>query len=45
MRCKGYLRMEAESSRKRRGENYWKTAILRALANSDEFCGGGYRQL
>ena len=40
-----YFQMEAESARKSRGENYWKTAILRALAGSRAFCDGGYRKL
>ena len=40
-----YFQMEAESSRKSRGENYWKTAILRALAENVDFCDGGHRLL
>ena len=40
-----YLQLEAESARVRRGENYWKTAILVALAASSEFCAGGFRYL
>ena len=40
-----YFREEANSARRRRGENYWKTAILRALADSDDFCAGGHRLL
>ena len=42
---KKYLKMEAESARRSRGENYWKTAILRALAKSSAFCNGGYKKL
>ena len=42
---KRYFEMEAESSRKSRGENYWKTAILRALAENVAFCDGGHRLL
>ena len=44
-RVKTYLEMEAESARKSRGEDYWKTAILRALAESNAFCNGGYKKL
>ncbi len=44
-RVKEYLQLEAESARKSRGENYWKTAILRALAGSRAFCSGGYKKL
>lgn len=40
-----YFQKEADSARRSRGENYWKTAILRALANSDDFCDGGHRLL
>ena len=40
-----YLRREAESARMRGGNNYWKTAILLALAENDEFCNGGFRYL
>ena len=40
-----YFQGEANSARRRRGENYWKTAILRALADSDDFCDGGHRLL
>lgn len=40
-----YLSKEADSSRKSRGNNYWKTAILRALADNDPFCDGGYKNL
>ena len=40
-----YFEMEADSSRKSRGENYWKTAILRALAKSADFCNGEHQLL
>ena len=40
-----YLQLEAESSLKSRGENYWKTALLRACARCDEFCDGGFRRM
>ena len=40
-----YLHLEAESSRKSRGENYWKTALLRACTRCTEFCDGGFRWL
>ena len=40
-----YFEMEAESARRNRGENYWKTAILRALGKSDDFCAGGHQLL
>ena len=40
-----YLLREAESSRDRQGENYWKTAVLQALADDTDFCGGGFRHL
>ena len=42
---KRYFEMEAESSRRSRGDNYWKTAILQALADSVDFCNGGHRLL
>ena len=42
---KSYLQRLGESVMKKRGENYWKTAILRALAASDDFCDGGHRLL
>ena len=42
---KRYFQKEAESAGRSRGENYWKTAILRALAASDDFCDGGHRLL
>ena len=40
-----YLQMEAQSSSNSRGENYWKTALLRALSNDNSFCDGGFRKL
>lgn len=40
-----YLEQEAESARRRGGENYWKTAILSGLAANQEFCAGGFRYL
>ncbi len=40
-----YLHLEAESSRKSRGENYWKTALLRACARCSEFCDEGFRRI
>ena len=39
-----YLQREAASSRSSRGENYWKTALLWALAKSTYFCSGGYKR-
>ena len=44
-RLREYLLQESVSARKSRGANYWKTAILRALGESDPFCHGGYRRL
>lgn len=38
-----YLQREAQSARRRGGENYWKTAILSGLAANQEFCAGGFR--
>ena len=40
-----YFNLEAESSRKSRGENYWKTALLRACARCTDFCDGGFRRM
>ncbi len=40
-----FLQGLGDSTRKSRGENYWKTAILRELAASHEFCDGGYKLL
>ena len=40
-----YLQREAESARRRGGDNYWKTAILSGLAANHEFCAGGFRYL
>ena len=40
-----FLQQIGDSARRSRGENYWKTAILRALAASDDFCDGGHRLL
>ena len=40
-----YLRMEAQSALRSRGENYWKTALLRGLGNDRSFCDGGFRKL
>ena len=40
-----FLQKVGDSARKARGENYWKTAIFRALADSDDFCDGGHRLL
>lgn len=42
---KRFLQELSDSARRRRGENYWKTAILRALAASDDFCDGGHKLL
>lgn len=42
---RNFLASEANSTCNNRGENYWKTALLRALARSREFCKGGYRLL
>ena len=42
---KRFLHELGDSARRRRGENYWKTAILRALAASDDFCDGGHKLL
>jgi hypothetical protein len=41
----GYLEREANSVQKIQGENYWKTVILRSLAQSNPFCNGGYQHL
>ena len=41
----GYLEREANSVQKIQGENYWKTVILRSLAQSNVFCNGGYQHL
>ena len=38
-----YLAREAESAKAGHGENYWKTAFLRALAASREFYEGGFQ--
>ena len=40
-----YLKRDADSVRDNQGENYWKTVILRALAESSAFCDRGYRLL
>ena len=40
-----FLQKVGDSAWKSRGENYWKTAIFRALAASDDFCDGGHRLL
>ena len=40
-----FLQKVGDSARRRRGENYWKTAIFRALAANDDFCDGGHRLL
>ena len=40
-----YLQAMAKSARIRQGANYWKTALLKSLAESKEFCDGGYQQL
>ena len=40
-----FLQQLASGSRNSRGSNYWKTAILQALADSDAFCAGAYRTL
>ena len=40
-----YLNGAANSACKIWGENYWKTAILRALAGSNDFCHGGYNYM
>ena len=42
---RGYLHREANGSRRSRGENYWKTALLSAVSKSDEFCETGYKLL
>ena len=40
-----YLLNESESAHAFAGSNYWKTVILRSLADSDAFCEGGYKRL
>lgn len=35
----------ADSTYRKQGANYWKTVLLRSLAESREFCNGGYVQL
>ena len=40
-----YLERAAQSSSRSRGENYWKTALLRGLGNDTSFCNGGFRKL
>jgi len=40
-----FLLRDSESARRRRGENYWKAAILRAFADNPAFCDGGFRLL
>ena len=42
---RAFFRQLAASSQKSRGSNYWKTVILRALADSDAFCAGAYKSL
>ena len=42
---RNFLHGMAESARKSRGENYWKTALFRALAESDDFCDRGHKLL
>ena len=40
-----YLRQQADTCASDKGENYWKTALARALRGSDEFCAGGFRSI
>ena len=42
---RNYLHREATSSRRSRGENYWRTALLWAVAESTDFCDRGYKLL
>jgi hypothetical protein len=39
------LRAEAESTRAERGTNNWRVALYDSLANSKDFCAGGYTKL
>ncbi|WP_162243166.1 HNH endonuclease [Leifsonia sp. Root1293] len=38
-----YLDRDARSATRPYGMNHWKPAVLRAAANSSEFCNGGFR--
>jgi len=40
-----YLEMEADSAAAERGENYWRTALLRGLCACEAFCTGGFKLL
>lgn len=40
-----YLKIEADSAEKQRGVHYWRTALLRGVQRSIEFCDGGFRCL
>jgi len=40
-----YLRREAQSNRVHYGRAHWKPVLLQALADSAEFCDGGFRVL
>lgn len=40
-----YLEREARGAAARRGTNHWKPVALQALAQSDEFCEGGFSAL
>lgn len=42
---KSYLQTEADSVAGTRGRNHWRAALLQSLANSDEFCSGGFSVL
>ncbi|TYQ09436.1 UNVERIFIED_ORG: hypothetical protein L601_000400001840 [Gordonia westfalica J30] len=39
------LQTEANSVAGARGKNHWRAALLQALADSNEFCSGGFRVL
>lgn len=40
-----YLRLDARGAARRHGLNHWKRALLDALADDTEFCGGGFAAL
>ncbi|MDJ0105426.1 HNH endonuclease signature motif containing protein [Rhodococcus erythropolis] len=40
-----YLNAEFQSARSKRGINYWKSVTLQGMADSTEFCSGGFATL
>lgn len=42
--CRLSLEGDAGSEAGQFGANYWKAALLRALAGNSTFCGGGFRK-